>query len=60
MTTELIKTATRADWLALRKSGIGGQDFRIYRIERDQDAIDWLFEKADQFWVANVMAEQPP
>lgn len=39
---------------------IGGQDFRIYRIERDQDAIDWLFEKADRFWVANVMAEQPP
>lgn len=41
--TELIKTSTHADWLALRKSGIGVQDFRIYRIERDQDAIDWLF-----------------
>lgn len=39
---------------------IGGQDFRIYRVDRDEEAIAHLFEKAEQFWLTNVIPETPP
>ena len=39
--TELIKTATQADWLALRKSGIGGSDIAaILGFNRYRGAYD--------------------
>ena len=38
---------------------IGGQDFRIYRVERDQDIIDHMFTEANIFWNC-VLAKTPP
>ncbi len=38
---------------------IGGQDFRIYKVDRDQDIIDHMFAEADAFW-KNVEAKTPP
>ena len=38
---------------------IGGQDFRIYRVERDDDKIRDLIEREQDFW-ALVHFDQPP
>jgi putative phage-type endonuclease len=38
---------------------IGGQDFRIYRIERDDDKIADLIERESQFWVCVTENRQP-
>lgn len=38
---------------------IGGQDFRIYRIEKDEEIIQALFEAADAFW-QHVTTGTPP
>ena len=39
---------------------IGGQDFRIYRIESDNELIDLLVERCRQFWFGNVIRDIPP
>ena len=39
---------------------IGGNKYRQYRIERNQELIDVLFEVAEDFWVNNVLAGVPP
>ena len=38
---------------------IGGQDFRIYRIERDDDKIADLIERESQFWACVQDNQQP-
>lgn len=38
---------------------IGGQDFRIYRVERDQELIDLILERIDEFMEC-VRREVPP
>jgi putative phage-type endonuclease len=38
---------------------LGGQEFRWKRIDRDQDLIDLIVERADAFW-AHVMDGTPP
>ena len=38
---------------------LGGQDFRIYHLERDQSLIDTMFEMAADFWEL-VEARTPP
>lgn len=38
---------------------IGGQDFRIYRVERDEEIITAMYEKANIFWNC-VLAKTPP
>lgn len=38
---------------------IGGQDFRIYRIERDEDKIADLIERETRFWQSVERDEQP-
>ena len=38
---------------------IGGQDFRIYRIERDDDKIADLIERESQFWACVQDNRQP-
>ncbi|MDC7712349.1 YqaJ viral recombinase family nuclease [Vogesella indigofera] len=38
---------------------IGGQDFRIYRVTRDDDKINDLIEREQDFW-ALVRFDQPP
>lgn len=49
MTTELIKTATRADWLALRKSGIGGSDIAaIIGLNRFRGPYDVYMDKTTE------------
>jgi putative phage-type endonuclease len=37
-----------------------GRKFRTYEVERDQRAIDFLVEAADEFWTNHVLAEKPP
>ena len=39
---------------------IGGNKYRQYRIERNQDLIDVLFETAHDFWHNNVLAGVEP
>lgn len=39
---------------------LGGQDFRIYCVERDEDVIDALQQKCKEFWVDHVVARIPP
>ncbi len=39
---------------------IGGQDFRIYTIERDEELITALIERAHKFWCDFVLAGCPP
>lgn len=39
---------------------IGGQDFRTYRIEFDQELFDVLFEECRKFWFDHVIADVPP
>lgn len=38
---------------------IGGQDFRIYRIERDEEKIQDLIEREAQFWQMVQQDQQP-
>ena len=38
---------------------IGGQDYRIYRVERDEEIIAAMYEKADAFWKC-VQDRMPP
>lgn len=39
---------------------IGGSDFRVYRIERDEECIATLREKCWEFWSKFVLADTPP
>lgn len=39
---------------------IGGQDFRIYTIERDEDVIRELRAKADEWWQTYILSDCPP
>lgn len=39
---------------------IGGSDFRIYKVDRDDDLIQALIEKCADFWLNHVMAKVPP
>lgn len=39
---------------------IGGNKYRQYRIERDDELIDSIFKQAKSFWVHNVLADNPP
>lgn len=39
---------------------LGGQDFRIYRVNRDDDVIEALREQCSKFWHENVLANVPP
>lgn len=39
---------------------IGGQDFRMYEVNRDDDVINAIVEKARVFWVDHVLANVPP
>jgi predicted phage-related endonuclease len=38
----------------------GGQEFRIYRVYRDQDLEKMLIAKAEEFWKKNVLKKIPP
>jgi putative phage-type endonuclease len=38
----------------------GGQEFRIYRVNRDIELEKMLIEKADEFWNKNVLEKIPP
>jgi putative phage-type endonuclease len=44
-------------WIAVL---IGGNDFRWYRVEHDEDRIARIREKACRFWEENVLKDQPP
>jgi putative phage-type endonuclease len=46
----------RADIAAL----IGGNDFRVYTVERDLTTEECLLEAGRQFWFDHVLAEVPP
>ena len=39
---------------------IGGSDFRIYYIDRDDELIGLLKDAADHFWLDHVMKQIPP
>lgn len=39
---------------------IGGQDFRIYAVKRDEELVQMLAEKCWQFWRDHVMTNTPP
>ena len=39
---------------------IGGNKFRMYRIERDEDLIQSIFEHVKSFWFNHVIADVPP
>ena len=39
---------------------IGGQDFRMYEVRRDEDVIKAIVEKCHAFWVKKVLADVPP
>lgn len=39
---------------------IGGNKFRIYRIERNQELIDYLFSEAESFWFNHILAGVSP
>lgn len=39
---------------------LGGQDFRIYRVDRDEDVIAALKEHCGKFWRENVLARVVP
>jgi len=38
----------------------GGQEFRIYRVNKDQELEKMLIDKADAFWHKNVLQAKPP
>ena len=39
---------------------IGGQDFRMYRVDRDEDVIQAIVAKAEDFWMNHVLKDEPP
>lgn len=39
---------------------IGGQDFRMYEVKRDQDVIDAIVSKCRDFWENHVLTDVPP
>lgn len=39
---------------------IGGSDFRIYKVDRDEAVIQSLIEGCAKFWLHHVMARVPP
>ncbi|GAA5003582.1 YqaJ viral recombinase family protein [Acinetobacter puyangensis] len=39
---------------------IGGNKFRMYRIERDEDLIQSIFSQVKAFWFNHVIADVPP
>ena len=39
---------------------LGGQDFRIYCVERDDDVIDALQQQCREFWFERVLKQVPP
>lgn len=39
---------------------IGGQDFRIYTIERDEEMISHLLSEASEWWNTYILADCPP
>lgn len=39
---------------------IGGQDFRMYEVQRDEDVIKAIIEKCHAFWFKKVLADVPP
>ncbi|RLL50365.1 recombinase [Acinetobacter cumulans] len=39
---------------------IGGNKFRMYRIERDDDLIESIFKQVKAFWFNHVIADVPP
>lgn len=39
---------------------IGGNKFRMYRIERDEDLIQSIFNQVKAFWFNHVLADIPP
>ncbi|WP_336951231.1 YqaJ viral recombinase family nuclease [Acinetobacter sp. AS167] len=39
---------------------IGGNKFRMYRIERDDDLIESIFQQVKSFWFNHVIADTPP
>lgn len=39
---------------------IGGNKFRMYRIERDEDLIESIFKQVRAFWFNHVIADVPP
>lgn len=50
-------TGTKICYMAVL---IGGNKFRIYRIERNQELIDYLLAEAESFWVNHVLAGVAP
>ena len=39
---------------------IGGNDFRMYEVPRDEDVIQALVSQCENFWKTNVLADVPP
>jgi putative phage-type endonuclease len=39
---------------------IGGTDFRIHPVERDEELIEWLADLAAKFWTDHVIGRTPP
>lgn len=39
---------------------IGGQDFRLYEVKRDQEVIDAIVSKCKDFWENNVLKDVTP
>ncbi len=39
---------------------IGGSDFRIYTVQRDEELIKLMFEASEQFWNDHVLKDIPP
>ena len=39
---------------------IGGTDFRIHPVERDEELIGWLADLAAKFWTDHVVGRTPP
>lgn len=39
---------------------IGGNDFRIYSIPRDDELINAMTERLNEFWHKNILADMPP
>ncbi len=50
-------TGTKVCYLAVL---IGGNKFRMYRIERDDDLIESIFKQVKAFWFNHVIADVPP
>ena len=39
---------------------IGGNDFRMYEVKRDEDVINAIVQKCESFWRDHVLADVPP